>query len=770
MSRTIFVLFFATISIYPAEFGTVRGFVSDAGDGEKLAYADVVLKNTPIGTSTNEKGYYYITQIPEGNYTIVFSYLGYETVEKEIEIKAGQVFTLNIELRQSAIEMPGVVVSAERQRFEKSIEVSHITFTQREIKSVPSFFESDLIKTLQLMPGVTGMHDLSSKLYVRGGSPDENLVLLDGIIIYNPATHLFGLFSTFQPDAVKEAELYAGGFPAKYGDRLSAVLDVTTKEGNSKKYEGNASIGLITSRLLVEGPIPKGSILFSGRRTYFDALVWGYSHIFNKDVELPYYFYDGVAKVNYNHSNDNRFTLTGFGGADVISFSEGEPPSDKVDLVWGNRGISGRWRRIFTPKLYGEVLGVCSNFFTDLSYIDYYDSTANLRLYEKIHSLTGKSDFTYIHNEKHTFDFGFQEENLGVKQHWEVEEGAFGPPEQKSNLIAIYVQDRWQLIKPIIYVQPGIRLIYYNQGNRFLYNPRFGLKYRFQENSALNISAGKYNQFLITINSQESYFSIFDFWRPVDSIHHPPVGYHFICGIEKWLGEGMNFNIEGYYKKYYNLLIPYEEDMFFSVPTENLSTGNGYATGFDVFIKKSFKDYFGWISYTFGYTRRKVGDISYFPRYDRRHNLNVIFGLIIPRSIPLIKNGKLDLRWYFGTGLPYYAENIARYRKFEYSENDSLNEYPPNSWQYIKGNRDAFRLPLSHRLDLHYEKEMKIFGLNGGWYLDVINVYARKNVLFYHYEYFNYNTGEEYDPPRKVGYSIPPIAIPIPSFGFNLRF
>jgi outer membrane receptor protein involved in Fe transport len=191
-----------------------------------------------MGASSDDKGYYYISHIPEGRYTLVFSYLGYEPLEKEIEVKAGQVLTLNVELRQSPIEMPGVTVSAERERFEKNVEVSHITFTQREIKSVPGLFESDLIKTLQLMPGVIGMHDLSNKLYVRGGSPDENLVLLDGIIIYNPATHLFGLFSTFQPDAVKEAELYAGGFPAKYGDRLSAVLDVTTKEGNSKKIRG----------------------------------------------------------------------------------------------------------------------------------------------------------------------------------------------------------------------------------------------------------------------------------------------------------------------------------------------------------------------------------------------------------------------------------------------------------------------------------------------------------------------------------------------------
>lgn len=762
----VFLLFLIPSPGRPIESGTIKGFISDAENGEGLGYANVVLKNTTMGTSADEKGYYYISHIIPGEYTIIFSYLGYESVEKTIQIKANEVLTMNIELKPMPIEMPGVVVSSDRDRFEKSVEVSHITFTQREIRSVPGFFESDLIKTLQLMPGVSTMHDLSNKLYVRGGSPDENLVLLDGIIIYNPATHLFGLFSTFQPDAVKEAELFAGGFPAKYGDRLSAVLDITTKEGNSKKYEGEASLGLITSKILIEGPIPKGSFLFSGRRTYFDALVWGYAHIFNKDVSLPYYFYDGVAKINYNPSIDNRFTLTGFGGADVISFEEGEPPSEKIDLIWGNRGISARWRRVLTSKLYCEFLGVYSEFFTDFKYKHYYDTIQNLELFEKIKSFTGKCDASYILNQEHTIDFGLHEENLRVEQQWEIEEQEFGPPIQKSNLIAIYVQDKWQLIKPILYVQPGIRGIYYNLGRRFVYNPRFGLKYRFQENSAFNLALGKYNQFLVTINSQESYFSIFDFWRPLDASHNPPVSYHFICGIERWFDEQTNLAFSPYYKKYYNLLIPKEEDMFFSTPTESLGTGQGYAAGFDIFFKKSINDYSGWFSYTFGITRRQLENMSYYPRYDRRHNLNIVFGLVVPGSIPVFKKGRLDLRWYLGTGLPYALE-IGRYRHFYYLEMDSVYIY---DWHNIKGKRDAHRLPIAHRLDLHYERDTKLFGLKTTWYLDVVNLYAKKNILFYDYEYFDYNTGQEYNPPKKVGYSIPPIAIPIPSFGLKMRF
>lgn len=765
MKRLLFFAFVPLFSVY-SEYGIIKGFVSDAENGERLSYADVILKNTTLGTSTDEKGYYYISRIPEGEYTVIFSYLGYEPTEKKVEIKGGQVLTLNIELRQSSIVVPGVVVSAERERFEKSVEVSHITFTQQEIKSVPGLFESDLIKSLQLMPGVVGMHDLSSKLYVRGGSPDENLVLLDGITIYNPATHLFGLFSTFQPDAVKEAELYAGGFPAKYGDRLSAVLDVSTKEGNSKKYEGNASVGLITSKLLIEGPIPNGSFLFSGRRTYFDALIWGYAHIFNKDVELPYYFYDGVGKINYNFSSDNKLTLTGFGGADVISFTEGlSIPEEKISMSWGNRGISFRWRRIFNPQIYGDFIGVCSNFFTHFNYENLIDTSQNIKLNEDITSISAKADFTYLLNSAHTLELGVQEENLKVQQNWEVTESFFGSPLQSSNLISVYLQDRWQIMPPVLFIQPGLRGLYYTLGRRLLYNPRLGLKYRYSEDIALNVSAGKYNQFLVTINSQESYFSIFDFWRPVDSIHLPPVSYHLVGGIEKWFDEMTYCTVEGYYKKYYNLLIPKEEDIFFSTPTESLKSGSGYATGIDFFYKRNFRFFTFWLGYSFCWTRRSVLSESYFPRYDRRHNLNITLGSTVPRIIPFLRNGRLSLHWYFGSGLPY-SDMVARYRYYTFWDAWSTPYVWKWDWRYISGPRDCYRLPVAHRLDLHYEKGLRLFGLNGEWWFDVMNVYAQKNILFYVYELDE--TDDELKPPKKRAYSILPIAVP--SFGITIRF
>jgi hypothetical protein len=311
----------------------------------------------------------------------------------------------------------------------------------------------------------------------------------------------------------------------------------------------------------------------------------------------------------------------------------------------------------------------------------------------------------------------------------------------------------------MLFLQPGIRSIYYSIGNRFVIDPRLGLKYRYAENSTFNLSVGKYSQFLVTINSQESYFSLFDFWRPVDSTHLPPYSLHFIAGIEHWFGGDSRLTIEGYFKKYGDLLIPNTGDIIFSVPAESLEKGSGYSTGLDFFYKREIGAFFGWVSYSLGLTRREVNGIAYYPRYDRRHNLNIVAGIVVPEYIPVFKRGSFDLRWNLATGLPY-AHDIARYRYYGYYP-DGEYEYP--DWRYIKGPRDASRLPLAHRLDCHYERNFRLFGLNGQWYLDVINVYASKNIVFYTWDYHN-----DQEPPIRIPNSM--ISVPIPSLGFNFRF
>ncbi len=743
--------------------GSISGFVTDASNGEKLAYANVYLEETTLGSATNENGYYIIHDVPAGSYKLVFSYIGYESRVMDLHLMEGHNVVMSIEIKPSPIEIEGIMVSAERTKFEKSVEVSHINFTPREITAIPGIFENDLIKALQLMPGVVAMHDLSNKLYVRGGSPDENLVLLDGITIYNPSTRLFGLFSIFNTDAVSNAELYAGGFPAKYGDRLSSVLDVTTKEGNSKRYTGTASIGLITSKLLLEGPIPKGSFLLGARMTNFDALVWAYTKIKNDTISLPHHFYDGVVKINFNTSPENRFTFAGVSGSDVVTFEHiyGTHHEDKIDLEGDNRGISLRWRRVFSPKFYGEVLGAWSNFLTHLRYLymehNKRDTVTSIYTYEGIVDYTIKCDFNYFLNEKHSLDFGIDTKHLDIEHHLEYIEQESFRNKHTTNLFALYLQDKWNVIDEILYLETGLRSFYYDQARRLRFCPRLGVKYRFQPNTAINVAIGKYNQFLVTINSQESYFAVFDFWRPLDETHNVPTAYHAVAGIEQWLDDNTKLTLESYYKKYYNLLLPKEYDVVLSAPTESLKVGSGYSTGFDLFFKKSYKNIFGWIGYSFCFTKRKVDGNYYSPRYDRRHNLNIVFGFTLPPYIPLFKNGTLNLHWHFATGLPY-TEDLARYR---YYGTDFDRDIVVTDWRTVRSPRGAYRLPLSHRLDLHFEKDIHLFSLNGSWYIDVINIYNHENIIFYTWDY-------DEDPPRKMAYVLLPV--PIPSIGFSVRF
>ncbi|MDI6840075.1 MAG: carboxypeptidase-like regulatory domain-containing protein [bacterium] len=752
------ILFFFILSGNAFADAIITGFVTDASNGEKLPYANVYVEGTKLGSATSDKGYYVIHNVPPGRYRVIASYIGYEEGKREVEIEDKGAISVNFQLKPEAVKIEEVKVTAKRAYFEKGVDGSIAKFTIRDLRTVPKFFESDLIKIIQTMPGVVTMHDLSNRLYIRGGSPDENLVLLDGITVYNPSTHLFGLFSTFNPDAVADMKLFSGGFPSKYGDVLSSVIDVTTREGNNKRYTGSLSTGLITSKLLLEGPIPKGSFLLSGRRTYFDFLVWAYSHIIHEDVSLPYYFYDGVGKINFNPSQSNRFTLTGFGGADVISFSETMDSRETTEgrVNWGNRGVSCRWRKVFTPKLYGEMVGVTSNFFTEFKF-DSKSEDDSIQVYfdQQITDYTLKSDFSYYLNPQHTISAGVDLKKNKFTEEWGIKNGinmkSTNPPVY-SNKLVTYIEEEWKAT-PIFTIRAGMRGIYYSIGKRVAIDPSLSFRYLLSPNTALKGAMGRYHQYIVTLNPQESFFTLYDVWKPLDGTHSPPEAYHAVLGIEEWIGEEGEFSIDGYYKKYLSLLIPKESEFsqWISQPSESLKVGYGYAAGIELCIKKSFKYSHGWLNYTLGVTKRQVDSLWYFPRYDKRHNFNIVGGATLG-------NFTLNLRWYLSTGSPYAGE-IARYRKYWYEPIDDT--IVGSDWQFVKGTRDAYRLPNSHRLDLNINYGVNILGINGVVYLDIINVYMRKNVFAYWWDTQN-------EPPKKREISILPYLIP--SLGINISF
>jgi len=757
----ISLFWFLTSGLSFAQSGAVNGFVRDAKDGEPLAFCNVYLDKTDFGAATNAKGYYYIGHVPEGKYQLVASFVGYKNMTRSVSVGPNQTVNMDLELSPGAIELGEVKVTAERARFEREVEVSAVRLDTKQLQFLPKVGgEADLFRTIQLLPGVVSTSDFSNRLYIRGGSPDQNLILLDGITVYNPS-HLFGLFSPFIEDAVSDATLLAGGFPAKYGGRLSSVLDVTTKEGDSKEFTGDASASMIAAQGLVQGPIPgpksegdslngafrpSGSYLIAGRRTYLPDILL---KAFGVDG-LGYYFYDLMGKANYEPWKDSRFTLTGLGAEDVLDFWD---PSNanglKANLAWGNRGVSLRWNRVFTPILYGEVVGAWSNFYS--SFNVNFGTPDTIKMATGLTDLTLKSDLTWYETDRLTSDFGLDCRFTRTNLSFQYDTTAFGTADTLWPLAA-YVDEKWEIVPDKLFLKPGFRLSYYTKGRRIAPEPRLGLKYLPAKNTAFDLAVGRYTQPMVTLNSTDAVLSIYDMWLPVQSYQSLPTAYHAIAGVEQWLKRDVVFSLEGYYKDYQNLLETRYGDYF--TPPESLLAANGYSYGADLMLRKTEGWVNGWVSYSYMWTRRTAGGESYFPAYDRRSTVNLVL------SFPHLFWGMdVSAKWTLGTGLPYSGD-IGYYPEYQYRPADP-NWWRRPEWVFINGPRDAFRYPVYHRLDAGVTKAWQKKWGEISAFLDVTNVYNAKNVLLYYWE-----IGKDGLPVR---HSIGMIPI-LPTLGVKVRF
>jgi len=764
---------------YGADPGAVNGFVRDAADGEPLAYCNVYLDGTELGAATNANGYFYIGHVPPGKYQLVASFVGYKTERRAVAVGSNQTVSATLELSAGSIEVKEVKVTADRARFEREVQISAVRLEAKQLEFIPRVGgEVDLFRTIQLLPGVISTSDFSNRLYIRGGSPDQNLILLDGITVYNPS-HLFGLFSPFIADAVSDVTLLAGGFPAKYGGRLSSVLDVTTKEGNSKRLAGNASASMIAAQGLVEGPIPltkddvrtflqgfsgprmsdstpssdstvagpaPGSFLLAGRRTYLpDVLLKG----FGIDG-LGYYFYDLMGKANYELRKDSRLTLTGLAAEDVLDFWDpANPDGLKARLKWGNRGASLRWNRVFTPILYGEVVGAWSNFYSNFDVN--FGTPDTIKMQTDLTDLTLKGDMTWYAADEHTLDLGFDGRFTRSGMAFAYDTAGYDTALTLWPLAA-YVDEKWEVSPGKLFLKPGFRLSYYTTGRRFALEPRLGLKYHPAKNTALNLGLGRFTQPMVTLNSTDAVFSIYDMWTPVQADQALPTALHFIAGAEQWLKRDVVISLEGYYKDYDNLLETRYGDYF--TPPESLLTADGYSYGADLMLRKTEGWVNGWISYSYMWTRRRIADEVYHPHYDRRHNANVV--LTFPH---LVWGTDISAKWTLGTGLPY-SGSVGYYPMYQFRPSDP-NWFRRPEWGFINGPRDAFRYPLYHRLDLGATRTWQKPWGEISVFLDIANIYNARNVLLYYWD-----IGGDGLPVR---HSVGMIPI-LPTIGVKVRF
>ncbi|MBN2380597.1 TonB-dependent receptor [candidate division WOR-3 bacterium] len=761
-----------------AKTGLVSGFVRDSETGEFLSYVNVYLEGTTIGTPTNKQGFYALAGIPAGTYTLVVSRIGFEEERVELKLSEGQKLRQDYSLKKQAVSVEGVEITGERARFEHEVDVGikRMDFTQ--MRQIPGFVEQDLFRSLEMLPGVVSVSDYTSALYIRGGTADQNLILLDGVTLYNPY-HLLGFFSTFIIESLKGAELYMGGFPAEFGGAISSVLDAEMKAGNSERIAGSAEIGLLTSKAVIEGPIPwgKGSWLLAGRRTYIDAITWSIDKIFEKPLEragvgsvyLPYHFYDLNAKVNWDATDRSRFTVSGFFGDDVFNLDI----EDESSLIfrWGNGTLGARWRYLFTPQLFSVLAFNASRYriFSDIheewgggeGLFESDSGTATYRLKSSIGELGLQWRLTWFPSPSHTLEFGLEGKGVEIGNSYEENGERFNPDStwdtvyvnQRDTfwLASAYLQDKWEPT-PFWVIEAGVRGDYFSSGSYWRVAPRLGIKRRITADWAFKAGAGLYYQyFYVPMPRDEMLLKMpiqfFQQWTAVDERYPPLQSALFTLGTEYLIKKDMSVSGEVYYKDLRNLR---EGDPFGGdgpiADSEDITPGQGYSYGAEVLFK--YRD--SWLGYSYSLTKYRFGDTDwYFPLHDSRHNLNFSFAL------PLGKKGwEFTTAWVFSSGFPFTAQiGWLQY----------ISEYGHIVWVPISGKKGGYRYPPYHRLDVGFTKSFKLFKrYDAEFYVQVLNAYARRNVLFYEYS-------EPYEgvTEREAIYMLP---IPVPSFGIRARF
>ena len=737
----IFILTGFSVSLFGQSKFSVSGYVKDANTGETLTGASVYVKTeSNLGASTNTYGFYTLRLAP-GDYTIVFAYLGFADQEKKISLTKD--LSLSVDLSEG-VEMSEVVIEAEAaDKNVSGTQMGEIILPIEKIQKIPALMgEVDLLKALQLLPGVQSAGEGSSGFFVRGGGPDQNLVLLDEALVYNSG-HLFGFFSVFNSDAIKSANLIKGGMPAQYGGRLSSVVDIQMKEGNNKHYQVDGGIGLIASRLTFQGPIvpEKSSFIVSTRRTY--ALDLAQPAIKRTDFAgTNYYFYDLNAKANYTFSEKDRVFFSTYFGRDVLKFRT--PGRDfTFDLPYGNATGTLRWNHLFSNRLFVNTSIIYNDY--DFTFRAGFDDFS-LKLFSGVRDWNGKVDFDYFPSNNHSIKFGVQTTYHRLTP--SVANAQQGDEEFTNNKESIpawetgfYVSDDFK-VSERIKIQAGLRWsiftqlgpyaastgVNYQKGEEVVtYNglePRLSWRYSINANNAIKGGVTVSNQYLHLVSNSSSTLPA-DVWVPSTERIKPQRGEQYALGYFKNLKKNMfEFSAEIYFRTLRNQL-DYGES-YVQSPADDLEqqfiSGSGRAYGAELLIRKNEGKLTGWIGYTRARTERKFAEINggaYYPAvYDRTHDLSVV--------VNYDKGKKWDFSgvFVFGTGRAFTPiESIY------VIDQRVVTNYAP---------RNSSRLPDYHRIDLsanYRPKKEEGKGFYSYWTFSVYNVYNRRNPFFINYEF-----------------------------------
>lgn len=743
--------------------GAIKGFVYDKESGEPCIFANIFLKGTTFGTATDVNGYFTITRIPDGEYTLTVFYLGYQTIEETILI-SDKIISKNYYLSKEALMIDEVVISTEKQEQKSEVKVSIIKIAPQQIKQLPSIgSEPDLAQYLQILPGVNFTGDQGGQLYIRGGSNIQNLVLLDGMVVYNPF-HSIGLFSVFDSDIMRTADVYTGGFNAEYGGRVSSIMDITMKDGNPNRFSGKLSTSTFGAKLMLEGPIVKTrengssiSFITSAKTSFLEKsskIIYPYV---NDGNGLPYSYNDFYGKLSINSAGGSKFDLFGFSFNDKVNYQNMDPvdwnsygfgtnfvvvPSSSTAIIRFNAAVSNyeinmknKQDKLNTSSIFGFNLGLNFNYFFG----------------------------------KNTLDWGVSALGFSTKYHYYNGIGIIYTQDENTTEFAAYTKFKWHLGRIII--EPGLRLHLYAALSTASLEPRLGFKYNITEFIRFKTALGLYSQNLVGTNSDKDVVNLFYGFlsgnldtqaelKNKEILTKLQKAQHVIAGFETDITSKINVNIEGYLKNF-SQIISINRNKIFEDNSNNSSRPDelkkdffmesGYAYGVDFLAKYDSKKLYIWFVYSLGWVKRFDGKNIYDPYFDRRHNINLVTTYKFGKDL----SWNLSARWNLASGFPF-TQTQGFY--------ESPNLYEGINNQYWTGNGsleiyyadyNKARLPYFHRLDLtiskifYFKKNMKL-EIN----LSAINLYNRKNIF-----YFERLTFKRVD------------QLPIiPSFGINFTF
>jgi len=750
---------------------TISGFVYDSANGEAVIGANVYLPDITAGGATNLSGYYIIPQVPAGSYELLSEMIGYRLYRKQITVKPGENLVLDIRLALDVVEGQAVDVVADSVRTSIRLynkPISNIELSPRQINAIPQVAEGDLLRSLQTLPGVQAVSDFSSALYVRGGTPDQNLYLIDGTDVYNPE-HAFGIFSTFNTDAIKHVEISKGGFNASYGGRLSSILDVINLDGNRNEFQGSASVSLLSAKTTLQMPLGgNGAISGSIRRTYFDKTVA------KLDDDLPeYYFYDGNLKAFYELSPSHKLTVSGYGGRDVLNVTLNPNSEVKTgfDLNWGNRTGSARLTSVFTPKLFGNFWLTGSRFESNFD----VSTIVPAKSRNFISDISAKGNLEYHHSASWLMRFGFEQKNLHVIYREEFPGGEVDI-DQRPKHYAAYLQNSW---RPSTRwdIEAGLRYNYFSSDKDFQsWEPRASAKYRLTSTINLKAAVGRYHQYLHRIPQTVAS----DIWSTANQYQDKSEADHYILGYQQEIARDYEFEIEGYVKQYRNI---YQFNQTFLTELQNsgfnengdpifsdtrgiFNAGDGRSTGAELLFRKNSGAINGWVGYSYTRTRYEFSDLNngldFSPRHDRHSTVNVVSNIDIPNAIRKLQgrsgNGKPG-RWVFGINGVYSSGQPITQPGSAYLTIDVPGTFSQDL-AYFPAEINSVRLPHYARLDLSLTYKRKFTNWSLDSYVQVFNVGNRKNVWFVEYDY-------EQGVPEIETVNMFPI---LPTLGFRLQF